>query len=250
MNRRSLARVLAIALPALMLSSTPFSGVAASAKPRKKHAPAAAPAPSTPTTPALSDQPEPETPPATLAAPAPAPVPAAPAPTPPPPPSKSSVELDSLVTEYSAIRDELFRSRAKAAVLGEALFKTKLEVSFKYAASRAWPLKKVSLRLDERPVYSGETANGDTPQKIFETVAAPGRHVLTARIEASGVGEDRVSYTTEDSFGFEIADDKITRVDLTVDETGSGAGPFAKKKEGTFDLRIKANVKSLVVEKK
>jgi hypothetical protein len=155
-----------------------------------------------------------------------------------------------LVTEYSAIRDELFRSRAKAAVLGEALFKTKLEVNFRYAAGRAWPLKKVSLRLDERPVYSGESANGDTAQKIFETVAAPGRHVLTARVEASGVGEDRVSYATEDSFGFEIADDKVTRVELTVDETGSGAGPFAKKKEGTFDVRIKANVKSLVVEKK
>jgi hypothetical protein len=248
MNRRSLARALALALPALVIVTAAWSGVA-SARPRKKHI-ATTPSTATPNTPALSDQPEPETPPATLAAPAATPAPAPVAPTPSPQPSKSSVELDGLVTEYSAIRDELFRSRAKAAVLGEALFKTKLEVNFKYAAGRAWPLKKVSLRLDERPVYSGESANGDTPQKIFETVAAPGRHVLTARVEASGVGEDRVSYATEDSFGFEIADDKVTRVDLTVDETGSGAGPFEKKKEGTFDLRIKANVKSLAVEKK
>lgn len=238
MNRRHLALALLVTLPFVAAPD-------ASAKPRRRHPGSSSPGPSTPTTPtppALSEQPEPE--PAT---PAPAPAPAQPAPTPPP---KSSVDLDALVNEYGAIRDELFRSRAKAAVLAEALFKTKIEVSFRYEAGRAWPLKKVSLRLDERPVYSADQAGGSEPQKIFETVAAPGRHVLTARVEASGVGEDRVTYATEDSFGFEIADDKITRVELTVDENGSGAAPFAKKKEGSFDLRIKADVKSVKVEKK
>jgi len=86
--------------------------------------------------------------------------------------------------------------------------------------------------------------------KVFETVAAPGRHVLTVRVEASGTGEDRISYATENTFGFDLADGKLTRIELTIDENGSGAGPFVKKKEGSFDLRIKANVKSLEIEKK
>lgn len=228
----------------------------------KKRPPAPRPAPQNPTPPAtppqvasppaLANEPEPmpvpkEAPPA--AAPA-APAPTPPPEPPPPPKTKSTVELDALVNEYGAIRDELFRSRAKAAVLGEALLKTQLVVMFRYEAGRAWPLKKITLKLDERPVYSGDSVNGSDWAKIFETTAAAGRHVLTVRIEANGVGEDRISYATEDSFGFDLADNKLSRVELVVDETGSGPAPLAKKKQGSFDVRVSAKVKALELEKK
>ena len=108
----------------------------------------------------------------------------------------------------------------------------------------------MTLKLDERPVYAGESVNGTEPQKVFETVAAAGRHTLTARVEATGVGEDRISYSTEDSFGIDIADGKLTRVELTVDESGSGPEPLSKKKAGSFDVRVTAKVKSLEIEKK
>jgi hypothetical protein len=160
------------------------------------------------------------------------------------------VDLEGLVNEYTAIRDELFRSRAKAAVLGEALLKTHLVVMFRYEAGRAWPLKKVSLKLDERPVYAGESSTGAEYQKIFETVAAPGRHVLSVRAEAGGVGEERITYAAEGSFGFDLADDKTTKVELTVDESGSGPGTISKKKSGTFDLRVRADIKAQENEKK
>ncbi|MEO6952731.1 MAG: hypothetical protein ABI321_13050 [Polyangia bacterium] len=202
-------------------------------KPKPKPAPVAAPAP------VATPAPEQE-----AAVPAPAPAPPTMAETPPPKPTRSTVDVDALVTEYSAIRDELFRSRAKTAVIGEALLKTKLEVTFKYEAGRAWPLRKVTLRLDDRPVYAAESVNGTDAQKVFETVAAAGQHVITARVEAVGTGEDRITYTTESSFGIDLADGKLTRVELAVDETGSGPASLAKKHEGSFDVRWKANVKS------
>src|SRR5262245_33157760 len=118
-------------------------------------------------------------------------------------------------------------------------------VTFRYEAGRAWPLKKLTLRLDDRPVFTADSVNGSEPQKVFETVAAPGRHVLTARVEAAGTGEDRITYTTENSFGIDLADGKLTRVELTIDESGSGPGPLAKRKAGSFDVQVKANVKSL-----
>ncbi len=240
---------------ALLILACAAVPTAAGARPVKRHgsrpsAPTPPPTPpSVPSPPAMVNEPDPAAAPAT-------PAPAAQTPSPPPPPepapvrTKSAVEVDSLVAEYSAIRDELFRSRAKAAVLGEALLKTQLLVTFRYEAGRAWPLKKITLRLDERPVYSADSVTGNEAQKIFETVAAPGRHVLTARVEASGTGEERISYATENSFGFDLSDGKLTRVELDVDETGSGAGPFVKKKEGSFDLRVRANVKSMELEKK
>jgi len=253
MTRRTIASFIATGVAVSVSMSL---CAAAIAKPHRKPRPApttpSAPAtpPSVASPPALSNEPEPTPAPST---PAPAPV-ASPTPAPVEPPpaakSKSSVELETLVTEYTAIRDELFRSRAKGAVLGDALLKTQLVVTFRYEAGRAWPLKKVTLKLDERPVYSGESVNGTDPQKVFETVAAAGRHVLTARVEATGVGEDRISYSTEDSFGIDIADGKLTRVEVTVDESGSGPEPLSKKKAGSFDVRVTAKVKSLEIEKK
>ena len=228
--------------------------VAGAARPKKHHS-AQPTAPSTPpnvpSPPALANEPEPMPAPASSTqAPAAMPPSQAASPEPAATKSKSTVELDSLVAEYGAIRDELFRSRAKAAVLGEALLKTQLVIAFRYEAGRAWPLRKITLRLDDRPVYSAESVTGNDMQKVFETVAASGRHVITARVEATGAGEERISYATENSFGFDAADGKITRVELSVDETGSGPAALAKKKEGSFDVRVKANVKSITPEKK
>ena len=214
-----------------------LSGAVALGKPHKKPkpAPVVAPVPA----------PEPVAEPPVVVAPAPAPAPATVVEPPPPKPTRPSVDVDALVTEYGAIRDELFRSRAKASVVGEALLKTKLEVTFRYEAGRAWPLRKVTLRLDDRPVYGAESVNGTDALKVFETVAAAGQHVITARVEAVGTGEDRISYTTESSFGIDLADGKLTRVELSVDENGSGPASLAKKREGSFDVRVRANVKSL-----
>ncbi len=218
-----------------------LSGTLALARPHKraKPAPVVAPAP--------APEPVQEAPsvPAATSAPPPSSTPAPVVEALPPKPARSSVDVDALVTEYGAIRDELFRSRAKAAVVGEALLKTRLEVTFKYEAGRAWPLRKVTLRLDDRPVYGAESVTGTDALKVFETVAAAGQHVLTARVEAVGTGEERISYAAESSFGIDLADGKLTRVELAFDENGSGPAPLAKKREGSFDVRIKANVKSL-----
>ncbi len=240
-------------LTLLACLAMPFGASAARPKRRPHGSQPVAPAtpPSVPSPPALSNEPEPMAAPAAPAPSVSTPAPAAPAPYEAQPvKTKSAVELDGLVNEYSAIRDELFRSRAKAAVLGEALLKTSLEVSFRYEAGRAWPLRKLMLRLDERPVFSADSVTGTDMTKVFETVAAPGRHVLTVRVEANGTGEDRISYATENAFGFDIADGKITRVEINLDEVGSGPATIAKKKEGSFDLRVKANVKSITPEKK
>ncbi len=222
----------------------------ADAKPKKPaphpkpHVVAPTPAP----LPALAPEPAPEAAPEVAPEPAPA---AAPTPAPAPAADKPKVDLESLNTEYHALRDELFRSRAKVELLGAALFKTRMVTMFQYKAQRAWPLKKVTLRIDDQPVYSVDApAASDDPIKIYEGFVAPGRHSLAIRVECGATGESRLSYSAEDTFVFDVADGKQARVELLVDETGDGPQPIANKKQGDFDVRVRARVKSLELNAK
>jgi hypothetical protein len=222
----------------------------ATAAPKKKkgpshHPPVTTPAPAPETTPPPAET---TPPPATeTATPAPTPPPPPPAPTPPPPApepqaSSKSVDLESLANEYNQLRDELFRSRAKAHLLGDTLFKTKMLASFVYKAQRAWPLKKITLRIDDQPVASLDTPAVGDPLKLYDGFITPGKHTLTLHVECGAVGEDRVGYGSDGNFTIDVAENKLTVVRLSVDESGDGPSHLAKKKEGSFDVRVRADL--------
>lgn len=222
---------------------------AAWAAPRRRHpahkppAPAPAPAPA-PTEPAPTETPAAETtPPVEERTPAPA-ANAAPAAS-ERPASAGKVDLESLNAEYNQLRDELFRSRAKAHLLGDALFKTKVVATFQYKAQRAWPLKKVTLKIDDQPVFSADAPSTTDPLKLYDGFAAPGRHTLSVRVDCGAVGEDRVAYGAEGTFLVDVPENKQTNVAFVVDESGDGPKKLAEKHEGTFDVRVKADVETV-----
>ena len=227
---------------------------AAWAAPKRRHPPARRPAETSQSTPAPAETTPPPaetaTPPADAgqaaepAQPATAPAPAAPAPmtTPEPTPTRANVDLDALNSEYNGLRDELFRSRAKAHLLGDALFKTKIVATFQYKAQRAWPIKKVTLKIDDQPVFSADAPSTTDPLKLYDGFAAPGKHSLAVRVECGAVGGDRVAYGAEGTFVVDVAENKQSNIAFSVDETGDGPEKLAKKREGEFDVRVKADV--------
>ncbi len=232
------------------------------AAPHKKH-PVKHPAPATPAVPppapTATDVPATDNS-APVAADSAPPVenatPATPPPAPPPPPSpepgptgRSSVDLEALASEYNQLRDELFRSRAKAHLIGDALFKTKITSSFVYKAQRAWPIKKVTLKIDDQPVFTADSPATGDPLKLYDGFAAPGRHTLALKVECGATGEDRVAYGAEGSFVIDVTEKKETRVSFSVDETGDGPTKLAKHKEGIFDVRVKADVETVEIVK-
>jgi hypothetical protein len=232
-----------------------FSTVAGAAPKKKPHppvhhfpvtTPAPAPAPdagtTTETAPAAS-----ESGPAAESTPPPAPPPPTPAPmtTPEPTTAKANVDLDALNNEYNQLRDELFRSRAKAHLLGDALFKTKIVATFQYKAQRAWPIKKVTLKIDDQPVFTADSPATQDPLKLYDGFAAPGRHTLAVRVECGATGEDRVAYGAEGTFIVDVAENKQSNVAFVVDETGDGPSKIAKKREGTFDVRVRADLETV-----
>jgi hypothetical protein len=224
------------------------------AKPKKRpppSKPAPAPVEKPPENlPALAPKEEPPTPPPAAPAPPPQAAPP-PVPEPPPKPDKAMIDLEALSGEYQSLRDELFRSRAKAEMVGKQLFKTRLVATFQYKAQRAWPIKKVTLKLDDHPVADQDAPNAsEDPIKIFEGFVAPGRHKVSLRVECGAVGDSNQSYTAESSFVVEALDGKQARVKWVVDETGDGPQSLAKKKEGTFDVRLRGDVAMLKLDEK
>lgn len=234
------------------------TATALAAPPKKKHPPShkppvttPAPAPTPPEPSPTSTEPSP-----TDAAPPAEATPAPSTPSPPPPPApmttpepsgggKGNVDLDALNAEYNQLRDELFRARAKSHLLGDALFKTRIVASFQYKAQRAWPIKKVTLKIDDQPVFTADSPSTQDPLKLYDGFAAPGKHTLALRVECGATGEDRVAYGAEGTFVVDVAENKQSNVAFVVDETGDGPGKIAKKREGTFDVRVRADLETV-----
>ena len=191
---------------------------------KKKKAPEPAPAAEkAEPAPAEAETPpaEPTPPPAAETKPEPLPPPPKAEPTPPQQPTVADKDLDKLRIEYEQLRDSLFRSRARAATVANAMFSTKLTVVLKWKATRHYVVKRAQIRLDEAQVWdSGDKALGDDAVKASEQSVAPGRHDLTIRLEIRAKDNDKLGYTSEHTFSLDVPENKKTFVDLTGDEDG------------------------------
>src|SRR6266850_6742003 len=89
--------------------------------------------------------------------PAAAAAPAEPAPPPPQPaekPTKSDEpDVDALRQEYLALRDELFKSRARANAVASQLYSTRVSIKLTWTSPRYYGVSKSAIRLDGATVY-------------------------------------------------------------------------------------------------
>jgi hypothetical protein len=158
-------------------------------------------------------------------------------------------DLESLRAEYDALRDELFRARARLGLVGEAVFKTRLVVDVEYRAQRDWPLDQLRVKVDDVQVFGGAKPAAAKSLRAFEGFAAPGRHVIAVAID-SGVAGARAGYAASGTFAVDLAEGRETTVRVIADEVGDGPTPLMKKREGRYDVRLRANVRSAALEHK
>jgi hypothetical protein len=218
---------LRLLVAALALSlATPVVAPAAPKKPaaaRKKtpsRKPAAPPAPPEPEAPPPEPAAEPAPPAPTAEETPPAPAPEEPRPK-EPPAKEAAPDLARLRAEHAALRDALFRSRARREVLEQALLSTQLAAVIQWDASRRYTLKRAELRLDGVRLW--ETTEGQVPDRPVSLAArsAPaGPHVLGIRIEVRSRENPKLGYVSEQSFSLDLREGKKTTVEITVDEDG------------------------------
>ncbi len=156
------------------------------------------------------------------------------------------LDLEALAAEYNSLSDDLFRSRAKLELLGKALYQTKLTATLSYDAGRVWPLGKVTLVVDGQPVFSADAPNASNDAlPMYDGFVAPGRHKVALHVDCTSVGGGNLTYGAEGQFTVETVTDKTTQIRFTVDENGDGPQHLDQKKSGTFDVKVRADVKQL-----
>jgi hypothetical protein len=261
-------------LIALLVPAVAFAGP--KKKPKKKKAapapveekqpepeaeePAPTPEPAgTPTVPANMQKSgtTPTVPPAPVKASAPTPQPtpaSASTPTPPPvtkedepaPKEGKEVDVDSLRQEYLSLRDELFKSRARANAVASQLYSTRMSIKFSWGSARHYGVTKASIRVDGATVYedsTGAIANDDGIR--FNGYVAPGRHLVTFHVEATGKDDDSFTSATETQIVVKAVANKDLEIAAKGRDSGDIAYQWKRSEKGSYGLGIDVSVKSI-----
>jgi hypothetical protein len=174
---------------------------------------------------------------------------AAPAPPPPSsgngasetaPPTPTTIDLAKLRAEYDRLRDELFRARARAELVEEGIYASKLGATLRWKGAPDFILHRAEVRLDGNPIWdSGEKPLVDELVKVAERPVKPGPHTVTVKMEVrpGKKGEKEhadLGYESEHTFVVVVPDTGTTTVALTADDDGD-----LPEYEPEVDLEVK-----------
>ncbi|HEY6175693.1 MAG TPA: hypothetical protein VIX73_14640, partial [Kofleriaceae bacterium] len=154
-------------------------------------------------------------------------------------------DVDSLRQEYLSLRDELFRSRARANAVASQLYSTRIQVKLTYTTARYYNPAKASIRLDGASVYedaSGAIAGDDGVR--FDGYVAPGRHLITFHVEATGKDDDSFTSTTESQIVVKAVAGKDLLVAAKARDSGDIAYEWKRSEHGSYGLGIDVAVRT------
>lgn len=163
-----------------------------------------------------------------------------------PPVTSDEPDVDALRQEYLKLRDELFESRARAATVASQLYSTKVSLRLTFASGRMYGVSRASIRLDGANVYDNSSGSVATDDGIrFEGYIAPGKHVVTFRLECDGKDDPRFTTATESTVVVEAAAGKDLAIAAKARDEGNMPYNWKKKEQGTYKLGLDVDVRSI-----
>ena len=151
----------------------------------------------------------------------------APAKAPPaPPPVPATIDVAKLRAEYDKLRDALVRARARAELVEEGVYASKLGAKIRWKGAPDFVLRRAEVRLDGNSIWdSGEKPLVDEQIKVSERPIKPGTHGVTVRLEVrpgkkSEKENEGLGYEIEHSFVVNVPDGKRTTIEITADDDG------------------------------
>jgi hypothetical protein len=134
----------------------------------------------------------------------------------------------------------LVKARARVAIVGKALFKTKVRIVLQNRAGDAQTLERILLRLDGAPIYRKDGGAGlEDGQQVFEGFATPGPHALDMEADQRSRANDGFGYTLRETFRFAVQKDRLTEITIVLDDDSDMAEDFPEDGEGEYDLRTR-----------
>lgn len=161
------------------------------------------------------------------------------------PAAAPALDVDSLRKEYLTLRDQLFRSRARAAAVATSLYSSKLRIQLDYGSGRFYTVTRATIRLDGANVYDdaqGAIASDLAPR--WNGFVAPGRHQITFRIEATGKDDRRFATSVESSFTVQAPAGKDLVVRCAAKDEGDIAYEWQRSEQGSYRLRLDVAIES------
>lgn len=161
-------------------------------------------------------------------------------------PAAGDADVDSLRQEYLQLRDELFKSRARANTVASALYSTRVQIKLTYTTARYYNPAKATIRLDGASVYedaSGAIATDDGIR--FDGYVAPGRHLVTFRVEATGKDDDSFTSVTESQIVVKAVAGKDLVVAAKAKDGGDISYEWKRSERGSYGLGIDVSVKTI-----
>jgi hypothetical protein len=159
--------------------------------------------------------------------------------------SKTEPDVDSLRQEYLSLRDELYKSRARANAVASALYSTRIQIKLSWASGRYYSVAKAQIRLDGATVFedNGGTISGDDGVR-FDGYVAPGRHLVTFHVEATGKDDDSFTSSTESQVVVKAVPQKDLVVAAKAHDSGDIAYEWKKSQHGNYGLGIDIAVRA------
>jgi hypothetical protein len=162
------------------------------------------------------------------------------------PDKPAETDVDSLRQEYLSLRDELFKSRARASAVASQLYSTRIQIRLAYASARYYSPAKATIRLDGASVYENASgAIGGDDGVRFDGYIAPGKHLITFRVEATGKDDDTFTSVTESQIVVKAVAGKDLVVAAKAKDSGDIAYEWKRKERGSYGLGIDVSVKTV-----
>lgn len=158
-------------------------------------------------------------------------------------------DVDQLRQEYLSLRDELFRSRARANAVASQLYSTRVSIKLTWTSGRYYGVSKASIRLDGATVYEDATGAiaGDDGVR-FDGYVAPGKHLVTFHVEAAGKDDDAFTETTESQVAVQAVANKDLAISARAHDSGDIAYAWKRSEHGSYGIGIDVGVKTVARE--
>lgn len=162
-----------------------------------------------------------------------------------PAPPSSSAQYASVQKELAQVMEDLIQARARVAVLGKTLFKTKVRVRLDNRAAPEQVVLRAALWLDGAPIWKGDASALTDPERVlFEGFAIPGPHVLTLEIEQRARDDEAYRYTLRESYRFKVLRDRRTDLRVVLDDDSDMAEDFDEDQEGQYEVNTRFTVQA------
>jgi hypothetical protein len=144
----------------------------------------------------------------------------------PPAAAPGAVDLAKLRADYDKLRDQLYRARARAELVEEGIYASKLAAELRWKGAPDFVLHRAEMRLDGNVIWdSGEKPLVDERISVADRPIKPGLHSFAVRLEVrpgkkAEKEKQDLGYSTEHTFVINVPDKGTTVVKITADDDG------------------------------